>query len=247
MQFGERSYSDISRQSFHFKKFTLIQDRCSMKVGTDGVLLGAWVDIPQVGTVLDVGTGTGLISLMIAQRRSEIDITAVEIDSEAASQANDNVQQSEWSNRIKVINADFFLSFTSNRKYDLIVTNPPFYVKSCKSTSHERDIARGDTSFSLSAFFSKAVSLLAATAEIAMILPYSRLDESLAYANDNSLFIRRLCCVRPAPNKDFHRVLLQFSNSNGFAQRSNLTIEVNGRHNYSHEYIELTKEFYLRM
>ncbi|MDO4780285.1 MAG: methyltransferase, partial [Bacteroides sp.] len=120
---------------FKFKQFTVYHDRCAMKVGTDGVLLGSYVSLPSAGRVLDVGTGTGLVAMMIAQRgTSNLKIDAIEIDKDASEQAAENIGKTAWSNRIRVINSDF-TEFCPQQKYDLIVSNPPYFENSLRCTA----------------------------------------------------------------------------------------------------------------
>ena len=237
----------MSETSFRFKKFTIHQDKCAMKVGTDSVLLGAWADLPDSGHILDVGCGTGLISLMFAQRNPMLKIDAIEINNEAAVQASENVSISPWKKNIRVIKDDFFKYDFGNRKYHLIVSNPPFYIKGHKSASLSRDISRNDDFFSLHNFFTKVVRLLSDSADLAIILPYNRKNEVENLAKKYSLYFKKVCAVKPVPNKEYHRVLLQLSVRSCKTEFNELVIEQNGRHQYSPEYISMTKDYYLNM
>ncbi|HPW65807.1 MAG TPA: methyltransferase [Salinivirgaceae bacterium] len=218
-----------------------------MKVGTDGVLLGAWADLPNSGQVLDVGCGTGLISLMFAQRNPMLKIDAIEIDDKAAIQAFENVSISPWKENIRVINDDFFKFNFGNNKYNLIVSNPPFYPKGHKSASLSRDISRNDEFFSLNDFFTKVVRLLNDNGDLAIIFPYNRKNEVENLAKNHGLYFKLVCAVRPIPNKEYHRALVQLSIKPCDTDFSKLVIEQNGRHQYSPEYISLTRDFYLNL
>ena len=131
----------MSNLCFEFKQFTVWHDKCAMKVGTDGVLLGAWANVESAKHILDVGTGTGLIALMLAQRTVQADVTAIEIDSMAAIQARENIAHSPWKNRITLFNCDFRY-FHDDLKYDLIVSNPPYFVNALKCLDKQRNMAR---------------------------------------------------------------------------------------------------------
>ncbi len=237
----------MSQAPFTFKKFQIKQDKCAMKVGTDGVLLGAWAELPNRGLVLDVGCGTGLISLMICQRKPILKIDAIEKVYSAANQANENVSTSPWNDNIKIIYNDFFKHDFGVHKYKLIVSNPPFYNGGHKSGSLDRDVSRNDDYFSLTKFIDKVDTLLENDGELAFIYPYSRRCEIENLAQKHNLYIKRLCMVKPTPNKEYHRLLVQLSVKYCTPEIGELVIEQNGRHNYSQQYILLTRDFYLNM
>ena len=126
---------------FRFKQFTVYHDRCAMKVGTDGVLLGAWTNLSQSRRILDIGTGTGLIALMMAQRVPEVPITAIDIDAEAVNQANENFSASPWNNRLEAVLQDV-CTYTEKNSFDTIVSNPPYFINSLKCPDNQRTTAR---------------------------------------------------------------------------------------------------------
>ncbi len=232
---------------FRFKQFTIKQERAAMKVGTDGVLLGAWASIPEPGSrVLDVGSGTGLIALMIAQRAEEVKVDALEIDRSAAGQAEDNFRSSPWKNRINC----FFTSFQDyaihcKKDYDLIICNPPFFSASAKTPSKEKNLARHDDSLSLGELFKGAVPLMKKTAIISLILPAEKEAQVLDLLKAHQMYCTRLTRVIPVPGKPAHRLLLEGSFIPGKCIEDELIIESGGRHLYSDKYKELTDDFYL--
>jgi tRNA1Val (adenine37-N6)-methyltransferase len=230
---------------FQFKKFIIRQDKTAMKVGTDGVLLGAWVTVPGSGRVLDIGTGTGLIALMIAQR-SGASIEAIEINPDAAQQASENIAESPWAERIKVICISFqeFCKLTLT-KYDLIVCNPPFFSNSLKAKTHSRSLARHNDHLELTELVSGVQNLLNPTGHFCVILPAEKESEMTGLIKDNKIFPAKILRIRPVPAKDFKRVLMDFSFSPQQLSEAEMTIESGTRHQYSQEYCDLTGEYYL--
>ena len=218
-----------------------------MKVGTDGVLLGAWASVPGPGSrVLDVGTGTGLIALMIAQRTWDVWVDALEIDPSSAEQAKENFQNSPWKDRLNCM--DFsFQDYASqfNDPYDKIICNPPFFSASSKTQSKEKNLARHDDSLSLSDLFNGCVSLMKESSTISLILPVHREAQAFDLINEHQMHCRRLTRVMPAPGKAIIRVLLEFSFLPGLCNEEHLTIETALRHQYTEKYKSLVDEFYL--
>ncbi len=216
-----------------------------MKVGTDGVLLGAWADTTGRRSILDIGTGTGLIALMLAQR-SDAKVDAIEIDPEAAGQATENVQDSPWSERVNVIQTslqDFVIK--AEKKYDMIACNPPFFKNSLKARTYARTVARHNDSLDLKELIYAAKVLLNADGHLNVILP-SEMETAFIYMGEEvKLFPGRITRVRPHPSKDFKRVLIELSFSNQENLVNEICIETGMRHQHSHEYIELTEGFYL--
>lgn len=235
---------------FRFKQFTIHQDRCAMKVGTDGVLLGAWTDITGVASILDVGSGTGLVSLMLAQR-SNAEITGVEIDAEAVGQSRENISASAWHNRIQILHTsfqDYILACTQKtvcKKFDLIVSNPPFHPEHIKPESHQRRLARHSDELSPAEVLEWGRKVLLPGGKIVLIVPQKILPELLLGAELHGLYLTRQLCVKPTPQKAVHRNLLSFSLQPGTFSREELIVEMDTRHNYSEDYIELTRDYYL--
>jgi tRNA1Val (adenine37-N6)-methyltransferase len=231
-------------QPFQFKEFSVQQEKCSMKVGTDGVLLGAWVDLENCKHALDIGTGSGLIALMIAQRNMTLDAIAIDIDKKSFEQATENFKATNWSERLRAVNASL-QNFISPIKFDLIVSNPPFFNKSLKSETEQKNLARHVDTLSFNKIANFAKDNLSQGGKLAVIYPAEEENKCNNVANKFNFFISRVCYVKPLPNKIPKRVLLEYTFENKPPIITELIIELGQRHEYSNEYKELTKEFYL--
>lgn len=234
---------------FQFKQFSVEQDRCAMKIGTDGVLLGAWSPIPEnIFSVLDVGAGTGIIALMLAQRTNAEQIDALEIDEEAYEQAVENFENSPWSDRLFCFHAglDEFIEEPED-EYDLIISNPPFYTEDYKTESEQRDLARFADAMPFEDLVEAADLLLSENGIFSVIIPYKEEEKFIALAKDFDLFPIKITRVKGNPITEIKRSLLAFSRnvSENFPV-DELVIETS-RHIYTEEYIALTKDFYLKM
>jgi len=232
---------------FSFKQFTVYHHLCAMKVGIDGVLLGAWTNVENVDKILDIGTGTGLIALMLAQRSNAI-IDAIDIEQSAILQANENFVQSPWKNRIfakKISLQDF--SKNTTECYDLIVSNPPYFVNSTKTPNENRTNARHTDSLTHEALIENSILLLKPTGRICIILPVNEGLHCVDYAESKGLFCTKLVTVYPKPNVIAKRLLIEFRLQ--FSERidSEIVIESNVRHQYSPEFSNLAKDFYLKL
>lgn len=234
---------------FQFKQFSIEQDRCAMKIGTDGVLLGAWTPIENNPfSVLDIGTGTGIIALMLAQRSAAQQIDALEIDEEAYEQSVDNFENSPWSDRLFCFHAalDEFVEEPED-EYDLIVSNPPFYTEDFKSATEQRDLARFANAMPFEELIEAADLLLSENGIFSVIIPFKEESTFLALAKEFELFPLKITRVKGTPKSETKRSLLALSrNENATFQVDELIIET-ARHIYTTEYIELTKDFYLKM
>ena len=229
---------------FRFKQFVVHQEKSAMKVGTDGVLLGAWANVGSAKRILDVGTGTGLIALMLAQR-SNVPIDAVEIDEPSAEQAKENVKRSRWADRISVY-CKAFQAFEreSSHKYDLIVSNPPYFVESLKSPEIARTIARHNELLPHSDLLKGLSNLLNENGRFVGIFPYVEGNVFIAKAVDYNLYCTRRTEVKGKTNGKPIRVLLEFSGSRRSMDENSISIrETDG--GYTSDYITLTKDFYL--
>lgn len=230
---------------FKFRQFTVYHDQCAMKVGTDGVLLGAWAGIGKAKKILDIGTGTGLIALMLAQR-SEAGIDAIDIDENACRQADQNVAASPFFKQIRIIHSSFG-DYQPAEKYDLIVSNPPYFSQSLKSPDAKRNKARHDDHLSLEDLIAGSKKLLAEEGRIALILPVEQDQKLTGCLASNRLFRTRQTDVYPTPNGQIRRILVELSPTPGqHYTPERLTIEIE-RHRYTQEYRELTGDFYLNM
>ena len=231
---------------FKFKQFTINQDRCAMKVGTDGVLLGSYTNVENVQNILDIGTGTGLIALMLAQR-SKAKIIAIEIEKQASIQAKENIENSKFNSQIEVINASLQeYEKTTNNKFDLIVSNPPYFQNSYKAETDQRTTARHTTELTYTELILNSEKLLSEDGVICIIIPEDEAQNLIEITNENNLFVIDILKIKPTPTKRPKRVILTFSKTEKPLTQSELIIEDKGRHNYSDKYIELTKEFYLK-
>lgn len=234
---------------FQFKQFSLEQDQCAMKIGTDGVLLGAWAPIlHNPFSVLDIGTGTGIIALMLAQRSNAAQIDALEIEENAYEQATDNFENSPWNDRLFCFHAglDEFMDEPED-EYDLIVSNPPFYSEDYKTNNEQRDLARFQDALPFEDLIEAADLLLSENGVLAAIIPFKEEERFLALANEFELYPIQITHVKGTPTTEIKRSLLALSRNNIETPTINeLVIEI-GRHEYTPEYIALTKEFYLKM
>lgn len=236
----------MSNPYFQFKQFTVWQDRCAMKVGTDGVLLGAWAPVDGASHILDVGTGTGLVALMMAQRSlPDAKIVALEIDEAAAGQAKENVERSPWKDRIEVVKADF-TTYQSPIKYDVIVSNPPYFVDSLTCPDRQRSAARHNDSLTYEELLKGVAGLLAKDGIFTIVIPADVVDRVKAAALQRKLFAFRQLNIITKPGGIAKRTLIAFSFVNQECLIEELLTEL-ARHQYSEEYIALTREYYLRI
>ncbi|WP_281636327.1 tRNA1(Val) (adenine(37)-N6)-methyltransferase [Flavobacterium marginilacus] len=234
---------------FEFKQFSVEQDRCAMKIGTDGVLLGAWTPIVNNPfSVLDIGAGTGIIALMLAQRSAAEQIDALEIDEEAYEQAADNFENSPWNDRLFCFHAglDEFVEEPED-EYDLIVSNPPFYSEDYKSSDDQRDLARFQDAMPFEELIEAAALLLSENGIFTVIIPFKEEEKFIALAKEYELFPLKITRVKGTPNSEIKRSLLAFSRNEIINFPADELIIETARHIYTPDYIELTKDFYLKM
>lgn len=241
---------------FSFKQFSIEQDRCAMKIGTDGVLLGAWTPIQNNPfSILDIGSGTGIIALMLAQRSQAEQIDAVEIDEEAYEQSVDNFEKSPWSERLFCYHAGLDeLVEEPEDEYDLIVSNPPFYNEDYKTESIQRDIARFQDAMPFEDLIEAAALLLSENGVFSVIIPFKEETVFLAIAKEYQLYPIMITRVKGSPTTEVKRSLLAFSRralADNIKQNLDLITDEliieTARHIYTPEYITLTKAFYLKM
>jgi tRNA1Val (adenine37-N6)-methyltransferase len=236
----------MSNAWFQFKQFRISQDRTAMKVGTDGVLLGAWAECDQCHNILDVGTGTGLLALMLAQKNPDALVYAIEIDLDAALQAAENVKASVFLDRIRVVHADFRCwEPDSTTKFDLIICNPPFFTKSLKNPDNQRAIARHDEELPIDLLVFRSMDFLNDNGKLAMILPVGRFKEAILIAEEAGLQLHRILNVRGNQDAPVKRVLLEWGMEKRALKTAELFIETGVRGIFSEEYRRLTDMFYL--
>ena len=248
-----RNFAGINRISmandyFLFRQFTIHQARCAMKVGTDGTLLGAWAGHTDGGSILDVGTGTGLIALMMAQRFPKAHVVGIDIDAEAVSQARENVAISPFADRIDILQEDFNVSCpTLHAPFSIIVSNPPYFNDALKSPDAQRTVARhagsspllgNEGGFTYRLLMQRTHDLLCDDGELSVIIPVSEQGRMESEAALAGLFKSRECRVKTAERKPPKRVLLAFRKHPTPLERTELVIG-------SEEYHKLTKDFYL--
>ncbi len=232
---------------FKFKKFTVRQEKSEAKVGTDGVLLGCWANVKNEPlNILDVGAGTGLVSLILAQRAIKSNITALEIEPYAAQECNYNFVNSPWNERLQLVNVNFF-DFTPVHPFDLIISNPPFYLEKTPSPNSKRNLARHAENLPLKKLFSFSKKHLSCKGSLQLILPFSQKIEALETAYSNALFLKRITNVKGREGAPYKRVLLEFTfNSTLEISENNLILEID-RHQYTKDFKTLVKDFYLNL
>jgi tRNA1Val (adenine37-N6)-methyltransferase len=234
---------------FTFKQFSIQQDKTAMKIGTDGVLLGAWAPLENNPfSILDIGTGTGIIALMLAQRSAAQQIDALEIDEDAYEQATDNFENSPWNDRLFCFHAglDEFVEEPED-EYDLIVSNPPFYQEDYKSNNEQRDLARFQDAMPFEDLIEAADLLLSENGVFCAIIPFKEEETFLALAKEYELYPQKITRVKGTPTTEIKRSLLAFSRKENLNFATDELVIETARHVYTAEYIELTKDFYLKM
>jgi tRNA1Val (adenine37-N6)-methyltransferase len=233
----------VGNNYFKFKQFTIVQEKSAMKVGTDGVLLGALAQGEGAEHILDIGTGTGLIAIMLAQRFSS-KIDAVEIDEDAAKEATENANNSPWNNRINIFHTSF-QDYSCIKKYDLIVSNPPFFTNSLKSPLTSKNHARHNDTLLIPALFLGVNKILSLNGTFQLIVPADDAKNYTESALPNNLFCNSILWIKPNILKPPKRVILNFQRTKKNLTESSLAIEETERHQYTNEYKILTSPFYL--
>jgi tRNA1Val (adenine37-N6)-methyltransferase len=235
--------------TFNFKQFTVQQDRCAMKIGTDGVLLGTWCPIDNNPfSVLDIGAGTGILSLMLAQRSNAEQIDSLEIDEEAYEQCVENFENSPWSDRLFCFHAglDEFVDEPED-EYDIIISNPPFYSEDFKSKNSQRDLARFQDALPFEDLIEAANLLLSENGIFAVIIPFREEEKFIDLCEEVELYPIKVTRVKGSPTTPIIRSLLAFKRYELPVLEADVLIIETSRHQYTDEYIELTKDFYFKM
>ncbi len=235
----------MSSDCFSFKQFKVRQTNSAMKVGVDGVLLGAWTEASSANKILDVGCGTGLLALMMAQKAPNARIVAIDISDAAAEEADYNARQSPWNN-IEVVCADFkIFSESCNVKFDLIISNPPYFSKSLKNPNNVKAIARHDKELGFDDLLKGVEKLLAATGRFACILPSDAKEGFLSAAANYKLFPEHITDVSTVEGKVARRCMMSFCRSEVIPATDTLFIMHSDHKTYGSDYINLTRDFYL--
>ena len=231
---------------FRFKSFEIKQSKSAMKVGTDGVLLGAWAtpSLPPEH-ILDIGTGTGLIAIMMAQRFEDANIIGIDIDSVAVKEATLNMANCQWYKRLSCCerslqNANF------NHSFDLIICNPPYFKNTTISIDERRATARHTNNLSLNDIFEKMDTLLSSKGELMIVYPSENFKEIRSNLKSFGLYINEICWVKGCEKSKVKRILLKISKQRKTLIENQLTIEKE-RHQYTDEYVDLCKDFYLNL
>lgn len=248
MSVEKKQLKPKSSSIFRFKQFQIEQDGCTMKVGTDGVLLGAWADVQGRKEILDVGTGTGVIAVMLAQRNIEANVDAVEIDATACQTAKKNMLNSPFSNRLKSIQEsiqDF--AKTTRKEYDLIVCNPPFFTGGTLSAQTSRNEVRHTIKLPNGDLLNSVQRLLKKDGKFCVVLPFIEGLRFKELAQNYNLYCTKVTQVKSKKEKPIERLLLQFEKINQLEITDELIIQFEKRNDFTPEYIALTKEFYLKM
>lgn len=232
---------------FNFKQFTIQQSNAAMKVGTDGVLLGSWASVENVSSALDVGTGTGIVALMLAQR-SSAKIEAVEIEETACADALLNFRNSPWENRLSLFNSSFQdFAQSSAQKFDCVVSNPPYFRQDTKSDCQKRSLARHSDNLPFEVLAGGVARLLSENGHFSVVLPIEAEREFRSCAANYRLFPKRIMRVRPNPLKPLKRVLIEFRFEAMLEDENELIIESEIHHDYTSAFVDLVKDFYLNL
>lgn len=235
----------MANSFFRFKQFTINQDKCAFKVGTDGVLLGACADIKGRKRILDIGTGTGLIPLMLAQR-CDSEITAIEPDYDSFLQASENIRMSKWSRRIRIENCTMQNFNPEISGFDLVVTNPPYFISSIKNSDLVKSNTRHNDNLTHQDILSGAGRLLKEDGLLQLILPYDEGNIFIAEAQEYGFYCNSILKIRPLPTSAIRRMIIGLGRKRAKPAESFLTIEKGERHDFTEEYINLTRDFYLK-
>ncbi|NUM31087.1 MAG: methyltransferase [Bacteroidetes bacterium] len=232
--------------SFKFKQFAVKHSKSSMKVGTDAVLLGSWANFSNSLNLLEVGTGCGVISLIVAQREGKVNITAIDIDENSVIEAEENFKCSKWSNRLKSLNISFQnFTKTNHEFFDHIVCNPPFFANSTPSPLQSRHFARHTDKLNPQDFFENCLKTLNIIGKISIIIPSNDYNLWEKHSIENGFFTNRITTVFAYPTKVSERKLIEFSRNNLSIQYTEIYIRKGKNMGFTDQYLDLTKEFYL--
>jgi tRNA1Val (adenine37-N6)-methyltransferase len=237
----------MSNSFFDFKQFSITQDRCAMKVTTDACILGSWTPIfPGVKRVLDVGAGTGLLSLMLAQRDPRISVDAIELDPEAARQAHENIQRSPWKNNINVLNTDI-RNHASEAKYDLVITNPPFFNNSLLGPSSPRNSARHTLTLTYPDLLHCIGNLLSDTGYASVLLPFTEYKIFQSYMAAGNWYEFQTLSIKHTPDAPVKRIVTLFGRASHQIVNADLLVIKDTGNNYTSAFTDLLSPYYLQL
>lgn len=214
-----------------------------MKIGTDGILLGAWVNCKQKNNGIDIGTGTGVIAIMMCQQNPNIKIDAIEISINASKDAILNFKNCVWNHNLKLFTAPL-KKFKPPKEYDIIVSNPPFFKSNYLPTNKEKSLAKHEDGLTYRDVILFATKNLSNTGTVNLVIPFDSYENCRTIATNNNLFLNRECIVYPKANKPANRVLLEFGKTQTIVKEEKLIIENEKRHDYTTDYKKLTRDFY---
>lgn len=232
---------------FRFKEFQVQQEKSAMKINTDGVLLGAWVNCDGVESILDIGTGSGVIAMMLAQRSAAKKIVGVEIDKESVLEAAQNMKECQWSTRLQAVHDSIQDYAKTNRsEFDLLVSNPPFFSGGTLSSTQQRSLVKHTVKLSHNDLLRSAFSLLKPDGEFCVVLPYIEGLRLVELAEQSRLYLNRICEVHSFKDSPVERLLLAFKKSKESLLKESLVIRAN-KDEFTEAYCALTRDFYLKM
>ncbi|KJY83685.1 SAM-dependent methlyltransferase [Vibrio galatheae] len=231
-------------KDFHFKQFSIDGGYTGMPVSTDGVLLGAWIDLENAQSLLDIGTGTGLLSLMCAQRSPRLSIQAIDIDQHATMAAKNNFSRSQWRAKLTLHHGDI-LNYDFTDQFECIICNPPYFNSGEQADNASRALARHTHSLGHQALLRRCQQLLSYDGKASFVLPKVEGEQFIQAAEHQGWSLSRLCHVKSTPNKEVSRLLIELTKLSQPIKLETLTIHANG--GYSNDFTALTKVFYLKM
>ena len=234
----------MGNQIFHFKQFSVRHDKCAMKVGTDGVLLGAWTHLEKAQRILDIGCGSGLISLMAAQRNAEASIVGIDIDAAAVEQSRENAINSPWGNRLQ-FHINDISEYQCDQKFDCIICNPPFFTESTLSPDLQRAVARNSSAMPFDKLISAAKRLICNDGTFNVILPSESRNEFVYNCMSQDLNLLRVCNVRTKESKPVRRIMMSFGCMQTATCKEESLVLMNANGDRSEQYCKLTEAFYL--
>jgi tRNA1Val (adenine37-N6)-methyltransferase len=234
----------MDKYPFRFKQFAVTQGRCAMKVNTDGVLLGAWAHIKGADTILDIGTGTGVIALMMAQKNGTADIDAIDIDEEAFTQSTMNFNATVWADRLHPHHMSL-QRFSAPIKYDVIISNPPYFINDYASEDHRSNVAKHGTELTYEDLVAGICRLMNDNGKAFLVLPYFNVPVFETIAAKGNLFITKRADVVAVTGKKCYVTLLQLEKTTKAYTIDTIQIQ-NPDNTFTEQYKSITKEFYLK-